>query len=303
MSTIAIRDRLVYPAAVVLALGAVTLAPPTPGSPRYTEVSTIRLQAEVSSFVSGLADATVAGLASVPQAAASVTPAAASGSAVGDPWPSTFLDKLVNSLPPQFQSIILPPLYVVVTVVGAIMGVFYTVFGWPKDLMPAAAVALERPRGAAASVTPTEPVANQQDSNAASAKPGISAGADRTSVAPAVDAPAEPGGAPSGPTRGRHAETTAVADGSEAAKSPAPEIVPVASAAEAAPAAVAHEVAPVAVEADTLTPDVAVEQAPAATPAGNTAAPVTRPTRGRAASSGARSADAAPTQTVRRSAQ
>lgn len=263
MPGFAVRDHLVYPAAVVLALGAVTVAQPnsTASAPRFAEVSAIRLQAEITNYVGGLADATVTGLASAPQAAASAAPAAATASALGAPWPSTFLDKLIAGLPPQIQSIVLPPLYVVAMVVGAIMGVFYTIFGWPKELMPAAAVAPEPTRAPAASVALKESV-----SSATSSTPGLVPTADRNTDHAAADdggAPAQAGAASAGHTRGRHpapvAETheatASGADGVVGPKSVAPKVFPAASATGGGPAPVVGGVAQPAVTAETTPAD------------------------------------------------
>lgn len=308
MRSVVARNHLVYPAAVVLALGAGTVAQPNPtaSSPRLAEVSTIRLQAEVTGFVSGLSEATVAGVASAPSTAAPVAPAAATASAVGDPWPSTFLDKLVASLPPQIQSIILPPLYVVMTVVGVIMGAFYLVFGFPKDLMPAAAVAPARPRGAAASAA-AETLAARDDSPATSATPGVSPGSDATAghtAASSVVTPAEVSEGPAGarPTRGRQAapvDAEPVAVTGHAAPPLAAAAIAEAPASEQVPPAVAVTPDELAV-AEAVEP-APVEPAPVATPAQESA--VAHPARARARSADSGSADSAPARAVRRSAQ
>ena len=181
MPNVVIRDRLVYPAAALLALSLVTVAQPTStaSAPRLAAVAAIRLQAEVTGYVSALADAALTDPAPPRPAAASVVPVAPTASAAGAPYRSTFFDKLISSLPPEIQSIVLPPLYVIATIVGVIMGIVYTIFGWPKDLLPAASVTPIAPRGPAAAAV--EPVSAQPDPRGSSATPG----ADRTPV-PAV---------------------------------------------------------------------------------------------------------------------
>ena len=121
MSNAVIRDHLVYPAAALLALSLVTVAQPTStaSAPRLAAVAAIRLQAEVTGYVSALADAALTDPAPPRPAAASVVPVAPTASAAGAPYPSTFFDKLISSLPPEIQSIVLPPLYVIATIVGA----------------------------------------------------------------------------------------------------------------------------------------------------------------------------------------
>ena len=346
MSSLGVRDHLVLPAAVALALGLVTVAQPNPGasSPRFAGVSAIRLQAEVTGFVAGVADGAVDGLASAPlaavsaapAAAASAAPAAATASALGAPYPSTFLEKWVDSLPPEIQSIVSPPLYVMAMVVGAILGVVYTIFGWPKDLMPAAAVAPPAKRGTAAAAA-AEPVGAPADSSVTSATPGVDRAPEH---APEADggAPADTGAAPApaGQTRGRHpapvavaediavAEdvvTTAAAVGAVAPRSVTPQAPPTAVATEAAPAAVAADAAPAAVAAD-ATPaavaahaatgaiatdapaaDVAADPAPAASQANDAPDAGNHPSRSRIRSSQNDSADSASARTVRRSAR
>lgn len=292
MPGLVVRDRLVYPAAVVLALGAVTVAQPaaTAASPRLAEIAAIRLQAEVTGFVSGLGVTATAGV-TAPGPAASVAPAAATASAVGDTWPSTFLDKLIYNLPPQIQSIVIPPLYVVMTVVGAIMGLFYLVFGFPKDLMPAAAVAPETPRGAAAAAAPVEAVGAQTDSGETSGTPG----ADRAPVTPAADTQAEKGSTATRPTRGRHS-APAAGDG----PTPAGAASPKSAAQETVRAARPAEATPMTVLPDASAVVVTAQQTPAATDA---SAPVTQSSRGRAKPSDTGSGDPEPARAATRSAR
>ena len=277
MPNAVIRDRLVYPAAALLALSLVTVAQPTStaSAPRLAAVAAIRLQAEVTGYVSALADAALTDPAPPRPAAASVVPVAPTASAAGAPYPSTFFDKLISSLPPEIQSIVLPPLYVIATIVGVIMGIVYTIFGWPKDLLPAASVTPIAPRGPAAAAV--EPVRAQPDSHGSSATPG----ADRTPV-PAVagSAVAEASRADVGvgvadanlpPTgvrqnRGRHPAPVAAAVGAAAAVG------------IAAPS-------------------------PVAAVTGNESEAVDHPSRVRSRSSADRSADPAPSRTPRRSAQ
>lgn len=157
------RDRLVYPMAAILAAGLVTI-PPAPGSvsafpgvPRFAEVSAIRLQSEATSLFSGLDDAVIAELTSAP-------PTAAADSPTYNPA-YTPLDNFVWNLPPDIRDALLPGLYAVAWVVGAVIGIAYLIaapiiklFNPSADIpWPAAAAPAEPPapaRSVAGSAVP-----------------------------------------------------------------------------------------------------------------------------------------------------
>ena len=279
MSNAVIRDHLVYPAAALLALSLVTVAQPTStaSAPRLAAVAAIRLQAEVTGYVSALADAALTDPAPPRPAAASVVPVAPTASAAGAPYPSTFFDKLISSLPPEIQSIVLPPLYVIATIVGVIMGIVYTIFGWPKDLLPAASVTPIAPRGPAAAAV--EPVRAQPDSHGSSATPG----ADRTPV------PAVAGSAVAEASRADVGVGVGVADAN----------LPPAG----GPQHRGRHPAPVAAAVGAAAAVGIAAPSPVAAVTGNESEAVDHPSRVRSRSSADRSADPAPSRTPRRSAQ
>lgn len=124
MQSHANRNRLVLPVAAIVALGSVSV-PHTRASvspPRLTEVAAVRLQAEVTSLVSGVAGA-IAPIA--PAAAAAVSPAAGSTPTSTPTYnPNyTWLDNFVANLPDKIRYAILPPLYVVAAALGAVIGI------------------------------------------------------------------------------------------------------------------------------------------------------------------------------------
>ena len=192
MSKHATRDRLVCPIAGILTVGLLSapqsVAPDS--SPRFAEVAAVRLQAEVTSLVSGVAD-------SAPAAAA----ATATASATGGTYPSTIFDKILYNLPPKIREVVIPPLYVLAMALGAIMGVVYTVLGWPAATARAAA---------AASPTPVRPLA----SPVRSAQPRIPAN-DETAVAIERHTRPEAGTVPHSQAR-RHAPKPAAVIGDSA---------------------------------------------------------------------------------------
>ena len=135
------RHRLVYPVAAIVAFGLVSVPQSTASVPRLTEVSAIRLQAEVTSLVTGIAGVADA----IPPAAvtSSLTPTdAPAAAATTCTYPCTVFDKFLSDLPVDVRNAILPPLIVVAWVIGLVMTpvllVTSAVFGWPVSLRPAA---------------------------------------------------------------------------------------------------------------------------------------------------------------------
>ena len=137
------RSRLVYPAAVLLTLGLVSV-PHNPGSattgPRLTEFAAVQLQAEVTALVTGIPDAAEA---TPPGAAASIlTGSGAGAAATGCTYPCTIFDKFLESLPEDIRYALLPAVYSIAWVIGLVMApvvlVTSALFGWPYSLGPAA---------------------------------------------------------------------------------------------------------------------------------------------------------------------
>lgn len=181
-----IRGRLVFPVAAVLTLSLVSV-PHTPGSamtvPRLTEVSAVRLQAEVTSLVTGMAGA------EPPAAAASALTGTGSGAtaAASCTYPCTVLDKFLWNLPVDIRNALLPPLYAVAWVVGLVMApvVLLTsaLFGWPYSLRPAAPVTPETsPAPAEATPAERDPIRSQADPVLSSSVPGQTANASEAAV-------------------------------------------------------------------------------------------------------------------------
>ena len=183
MQSYTTRDRLVYPVAAILALGLVSM-PHQPGAsaPRLAEISAVRLQAEVSSLVTGVAGAQ-------PPAAAAASLGTGAPAAAPCNYPCTVFDKIIDGLPPKIRDIVLPPLYVVALVIGALLApvllVTSAVFGWPYSLRPAAAISSRTspaPASAAATAVASDPIPTQSDPGTASAIPGDTADAGDVAV-------------------------------------------------------------------------------------------------------------------------
>jgi len=160
--------------AAIVAAGLVSI-PPAPGSgafgstvPRLAEVSAIRLQAEATSLVSGLDHATIAELTAAP-------PTASADSPTYNPA-YTPLDNFVWNLPPNIRDALLPGLYAVAWVVGAVIGIAYLVAAPIIKLFNPSA---DIPWPAAAA--PAEPPAPAR-SVAGSAVPGVTPAAEPVSA-------------------------------------------------------------------------------------------------------------------------
>lgn len=145
------HTRLALPVAAIVALGALSVPHSTTPVPRLVGVSNVRLQAEVTTLIAGVADVAV------------VTPAAASGLAAGGAaatctYPCTVLDKWLSNLPPNVRDALLPPLYGIAFVVGLVLApvllVTSALFGRPYSLRPAAAIA-PTPAAARTAATPS----------------------------------------------------------------------------------------------------------------------------------------------------
>lgn len=158
----AVRERLTFPIAAAMALSLVTV-PHTAGSEasRLVEVSAVRLQAEVTTYLKALDDAAVPGLAgSAPTPAAAAAEAASS---TANSWPYnpsySFLDNIVYNLPPKIRALVIPPLYAFAWVLGAAMAVPMLVIApIVKLFKPSAAAARTvRPAAAIAQAAPAIP--------------------------------------------------------------------------------------------------------------------------------------------------
>ena len=223
----AIQGRLARPVAVIVAAGLV-IAPINSGSaansPRFVELSAVRLQAEATTLIAGVVDSTAAKTAAALPGAAAAASATASATAEPCYYPCTIFDKFLDSLSPEIRSIILPPLIYLAAGLGLVQGVIEVVlaplllvtslvFGWPYELGPAAATRPGGPAGPAEAEEPDDNAATamQADPVAPAAVPGV----------PAADEAAE-----GGPViRGRVAEPTAEDAPAEAAV-PAPDAPP-----------------------------------------------------------------------------
>jgi hypothetical protein len=180
------RSRLVLPVAVALALGLISV-PHKPVSataiPRLTEVSAVRLQAEVSSLVTGMAGA-LSAEPSAEAAANSLTGSATTAVVDSCVYPCTFFDKFLSSLPEDVRYAILPAVYVVAWWVGLIISpvilVTSALFGWPYSLPSAAAATPQTAPEPAEATTP--------------ASDPIGAGSDQEAGAGQEAVPAVPGG-------------------------------------------------------------------------------------------------------------
>jgi hypothetical protein len=207
----AIKGHLACPLAVIVAAGLV-IAPINSGSvvnsPRFVEFSAVRLQAEATTLIAGVADNTAAKAAAAIPGAAAASSATAAATAPFKPcyYPCTIFDKFLDSLSPEIRSIILPPLMYLAIAIGAVMAPFVLVtsliFDWPYELGPAAATRPEDPAPPAQAGEPDDnaSTAMQADPNAPAAVPSVPA-ADEAEGGPvargrvaqqtAADAPAE----------------------------------------------------------------------------------------------------------------
>lgn len=279
MRNIAARRRLVFPVAAVLTLGLVGL-PHNPGAattvPRLTEVAevaAVRLQAEVSSLATGMADVVDT---TPPAAAASSSGAAAAATCT---YPCTVFDRFLSNLPVDIRNAILPPLYAVAWVVGLVLApvvlVTSALFGWPVSLRPAAA------SGPETSPAPAEATTATGDRLSSKADPGtpasvpVDTGGDGGAAA---QIPTAGDGEPQGRKHRRSGATTMPVTDLESPESATPagkDSVPVAAATGTA--------AQPTSTADALAPAIsATEEAAPAAP---------RSTRPRSRSSEARPAD------------
>lgn len=216
----AIQGRLACPVAVIVAAGLV-IAPTNSGSaansPRFVEFSAVRLQAEATTLIAGVADSTAAKTAAALPGAAAAGSATAAATSEPCYYPCTIFDKFLDSLSPEVRSIVLPPLIYLFAGVGLVQGVIEAVlapvllvtslvFGWPYELGPAAAT---RPGGPAGPAEAGEP-----DDNAATAMPADPVAPAAVPGVPAADE------AEGGPViRGRVAQQTAADAPAEAAVS------------------------------------------------------------------------------------
>lgn len=160
MHSHAAKERLIYPVAVLLAAGLVSV-PHSPGSattgPRLTEFAAVQLQAEVTALVTGIADAAEA---TTPGAAASIlTGRGPEAAATGCTYPCTIFDKFLESLPEDIRYALLPVVFSVAWVIGLVMApvvlVTSALFGWPHSLGPAAAADPETTPGITPETLPT----------------------------------------------------------------------------------------------------------------------------------------------------
>lgn len=205
----AIQGRLACPMAVIVAAGLV-IAPINSGSaadsPRFVEFSAVRLQAEATTLIAGVADSAAAKTAAALPVAAAAASATAAATAEPCYYPCTIFDKFLDSLSPEIRSILLPPLIYLAAVIGAVMAPFVLVtslvFDWPFDLGPAAATRPEDPAGPAEAGEPDDNAATamQADPVAPAAVPGVPATDEaeggpvirgRVAQRTAADAPAE----------------------------------------------------------------------------------------------------------------
>lgn len=179
------RHRLVYPIAAMLAAGVVSIPHHEASAPRLAEVSAVNLQAAATALVSGLDDTSLAHLAAVAPAPAA---SAAASSWTYNPNYTVF-DNLLANLPLEIRNVLLPPLYVVASVVGAIVGLAYLVVSPILKLLkidpfkPAAAVPAAATRPAGPQPVPAESpaaVGNPVERTAAAAPKAPSKPADST---------------------------------------------------------------------------------------------------------------------------
>lgn len=165
-----VRDRLVYPVAAAVALSIVTVphAAGVHGS-RLVEVSAVRLQAEVSTYIGGLPDAAVFEPAANAPASAASTTAAATSWSYNPAY--TFLDNIVYNLPPKIRDLVIPPLYVFAAVLGVVMAVpMFVITSIGKLVKPSAATAraaATEPTGSSSATSATISTASTRTTSAA----------------------------------------------------------------------------------------------------------------------------------------
>ena len=261
----AIQGRLACPVAAIVAAGLV-IAPTNSGSaansPRFVEFSAVRLQAEATTLIAGVADSTAAKTAAALPGAAAAGSATAAATSEPCYYPCTIFDKFLDSLSPEVRSIVLPPLIYLFAGVGLVQGVIEAVlapvllvtslvFGWPYELGPAAAT---RPGGPAGPAEAGEP-----DDNAATAMPADPVAPAAVPGVPAADE------AEGGPViRGRVAQWTAADSPAEAAV-PAPDAPQTAEPQTAEPLTVEPQTAdPQTAEPGPIEPAVSEQNADAA---------------------------------------
>lgn len=173
------RDRLAYPVAAIVALGLVSVPHSAASAPMLTEVSVVRLQVEVTSVVTGIADGEGA---EPPAAAVSTLTGTGATTAATCTYPCTIADKFLSNLPENIRYAILPAAYAVAWVLGAVMGLAYLVASPVLKLLkidpfqstPAAAASTETP-SAQPNPTPTtavDPITTEAPPVAPSAAPG-----------------------------------------------------------------------------------------------------------------------------------
>ena len=254
----AIQGRLACPAAVIVAAGLV-IAPINSGSaansPRFVELSAVRLQAEATTLIAGVVDSAAAKTAAALPGAAAAASATAAATAEPCYYPCTVFDKFLFSLSPEIRSILLPPLIYLFAGVGLVQGVIEAVlapvllvtslvFGWPYELGPAAATRPGGPAGPAEAGEPDDNAATamQADPVAPAAVPGVPA-ADEAEGGPVI--------------RGRVAQWTAADSPAEAAV-PAPDAPQTAEPQTAEPLTVEPQTAdPRTVDPQTVGPQTA----------------------------------------------
>lgn len=205
----AIRDRLVYPVAAILAVGLVGVPQHAASAPRLAEVSAVRLQADVTSLVTGIAGDT--GAATLPGAAARLTETSAAAAATCT-YPCTVFDKFLENLPESIRYAILPGVYVVAWVVGAVMGLAYLVASPILKLLdidpfrPAEAAAASAPAPTQTPATSGDPI---EDTGKASAAPGVAAPTDQDLAPTGSPGAARPNTDPGSATPARATPTRA----------------------------------------------------------------------------------------------
>lgn len=202
MPSHASRDRFALSVTAVLVFGLV-YAPHTAGrgmtTPRLTEVSAVRLQAEVTSLVTGMVG-TVGEEPPAPAASGltgtgvglTLTGTVGPTGAASCTYPCTVIDKFLWNLPVDVRNALLPPLYAVTWVIGLVLApvtlVTSAVFGRPYSLRPAAAVTAPvtpeiAPAPDEATVAASDPIRPPADPVVPSSAPGETAAAGQAAVA------------------------------------------------------------------------------------------------------------------------
>lgn len=193
------RDRLVYPVAAILALGLVSVPHTSASTPRLIEVSVVRLQAEVTSLLAGVAD----DIDAEPTAAAVGSLAGTGVSAAATcTYPCTVADKFLSNLPENIRYAILPAAYAVAWALGAVMGLAYLVVSPVLKLLkidpfqptPAAAASAETSLAHTNPTTAADPITTEAHSAAPSAAPGETKKVGSTTAEAPTETPAASGG-------------------------------------------------------------------------------------------------------------